>query len=292
MAKSYQEQIKELNPELQNADDDGIIGVGRADDDESDFGSRTKKRQPDEDEDSDEFQEDTVTDDEDDDDEEDSKSDEPTYKKGQVQQIVQTRVNTLNKRIEKLSGYKKAVDRICEITGLDFNSLLSKLDAMTDQQQAQILGMTVQQVQQARAARRSMVGGTDEEQSLRTKLGILELKQDRRYADVDLYSEEINDILADNPKLTVKQAYLLAKGDNAVNAAARDAEQRQIAKRVNANSKKVVKPASGAGSKGPKLSSDVIQAAKIAGMDPVEYQQFRNMKNIDDYYNFKKSKKG
>lgn len=291
MAKSYQEQIKELNPELQDADDDGVIGVGRADDDESDSGSRTKKRQPDEDDDLDEFQEDTVTD-EDDDDEEDSKPEEPTYKKGQVQQIVQTRVSTLNKRVEKLSGYKKAVDRICEITGLDFNNLLNKLEAMTDQQQAQILGMTVQQVQQARAARRGTVGRTDEEQSLQTKLGILELKQDRRYADVDLYSEEINDILADNPKLTVKQAYLLAKGDNAVNAAIRDAEQRQIAKRVNAESKKVIKPASGAGSKGPKLSSDVIQAAKIAGMDPVEYQQFRNMKNIDDYHNYKKSKKG
>lgn len=291
MAKSYQEQIKELNPELQDADDDGVIGVGGAYDDESDSGSRTKKRQPDEDEDSDEFQEDTITD-EDDDDEEESKPDEPTYKKGQVQQIVQTRVSTLNKRIEKLSGYKKAVDRICEITGLDFNNLLYKLEAMTDQQQAQILGMTVQQVQQARAARRGIVGRTDEEQSLHTKLGILELKQDRRYADVDLYSEEINDILADNPKLTVKQAYLLAKGDNAVNAATRDAEQRQIAKRVNAKSKKVIKPASGASSKGPKLSSDIIQAAKIAGMDPVEYQQFRNMKNIDDYHKYKKSKKG
>ena len=291
MAKSYQEQIKELNPELQDADDDGVIGVGGAYDDESDSGSRTKKRQPDEDDDSDEFQEDTITD-EDDEDEEESKTDEPTYKKGQVQQIVQTRVSTLNKRIEKLSGYKKAVDRICEITGLDFNNLLNKLEAMTDQQQAQILGMTVQQVQQARAARRGIVGRTDEEQSLHTKLGILELKQDRRYADVDLYSEEINDILADNPKLTVKQAYLLAKGDNAVNAATRDAEQRQIAKRVNAKSKKVIKPASGASSKGPKLSSDIIQAAKIAGMDPVEYQQFRNMKNIDDYHKYKKSKKG
>lgn len=210
---------------------------------------------------------------------------EPVYKKDQVQKIVQTRVNTYNKRIEKLSGYKNAVDKICEVTGLDFNTLVNRLGSMSDTEQANILGIPVEKVRETRETRRQIEAEQGKARTLQRQLEETTLKADPKYSDFDLFKDEIDDLLDDNPKLTLKQAYVLAKGDTAVNAAARDAEQRVIARQVNASKKAVVKPTGSvnSGNAGPKVDQVAVRAAKAVGMDPAEYLAFQQIDNIDAY---------
>ena len=286
MSNSYQDSI-EAKLGLSDSDDLEDISVGEKDlsSDVRRKGNPSKKDEEDE-----ELQDTEGETDEEDEPEEVS---EPSYKKEVVQKIIKNRVGTLNKRIERLSGYKGAIDRICEITGLDYDSLVSRLEGMTEAQQAQVLGVPVEQVRKARADRRTNQKHQSETFKLRVQLGMAELRQDKRFSDVDLFKEEIDEILLDNPKLTIKQAYMLAKGDLAITAASRDAEQRQIAKRVQTRSKKVVQaPGSSSAPKGPKITSENKKAAQLAGMEVEEYLAYSSITSLDDYNNFKKSKKG
>ena len=289
MGKSYQEQMEELNPELFHGDDDEDITGDDGLDDEAltdDETSHEDGEESLEDSDADESSE------EDDEEDKPRKKKDPLYTKDVVQKIVKTRVGTLTRKVDRLKGYQKAVEKICDITGLDFNTLVDRLESMTDDQQAKVLGLPVSQVRQVRETRRNLSREKNEKRDLQLKLGIIELRQDKRYRDIDLYVDEIKDILDDNPNLTVKQAYLLAKGDNVIEAAARDAEQRQVARRVNAQTKKIVKPSSGSGGvTTPKISREIKTAAKLAGMDPVEYIQFKNIRNLDQYNEYRKQKK-
>lgn len=213
----------------------------------------------------------------------DSEEQEQTYKQSQVEGIVKTRVSTLNKRVEKLNSYKTAVDKICEITGLDFDSLTSRLSGMTVDEQAKLLGMTPEQVKATQQTRAEIQREKGTSQSLQRQLEETQLKLDPKYKDIELYKEEIDDLLDDNPKLTLKQAYTLVKGDTAVQAAARDAEQRTIAKQVNSRTKAMAKGGAVSAKQAPALSDAVVAAAKQVGMDPVEYAKFQKIENIDDY---------
>ncbi|MCU7521935.1 MAG: hypothetical protein HF312_17100 [Ignavibacteria bacterium] len=219
-------------------------------------------------------------------------SKEPSYRKEQVQKIVQTRVGTYAKRVQKLQPYKEAVDKICEVTGLNFDSLIGRLTNMTDEEQAKILGVPVAQIAQARQTRVTIAKEQGKNQSLQRQLEETQLKSDPKFHDYDLFKEEIDELLDENPKLSIKQAYLLAKGDVALDVAARDGEQRAIARRVKtAQTKKVVNTGnSNAVSNGPKLSPQVVQAAKRIGMDPVEYAKYQGIDNIDAYRASKKKK--
>ena len=49
-------------------------------------------------------------------------------------------------------------------------------------------------------------------------------------------------MMDDNPKLTMKQAYQLVKGDLATTAVKRDAEQRAVARMTKSSNQKVIKP--------------------------------------------------
>jgi hypothetical protein len=204
---------------------------------------------------------------------------ETSYGKEQVQKIVQTRVNTYQKKLDRLKPYKEAVDKICEVTGLDFDKLVTRLSNMSVQEQAKILGIPVEKVQEVRQSR------TDNStQKLSRQIEEMEIKTDKRYSDYDLYKEDIEDLIEDNPKLTLKQAYLLVKGDSAVTAAARDAEQRTIARQVNSHRKGVVKQVGGVtDTKGPKIDQTIVAAAKRIGMDPVEYAKYQDIDNLDAY---------
>lgn len=217
---------------------------------------------------------------------------EQMYGKDQVQKIVQTRVNTFTRRVEKLTPYKEAFDRISELTGMDVNQLMARINSMSDQEQAQILGMTPEQVRAARTARQEVMTERGKNQSLSRQLEETQLKTDKRFSDYDLYREEIEELLEENPKLTCKQAYTIVKGDTVTTAAVRDAEQRAINKQVIARQKGIVKPAGASTQKGPKLSPDIVSAAQRTGMDPVEYAQFQSIDNIDAYRAMKARQKG
>lgn len=211
-------------------------------------------------------------------------ADDVRYGKEQVQKIVQTRVGTYTKRLEKLQPYKEAMDRISDITGLDVTQLLGRLNGMSIDEQAKILGMTPDQVRNAKAARTQLQQEQGKVASLSREVEITKLMTDKKYSDFDLYKEEVNDLLDDNPKLTVKQAYILARGDNAVTTAVRDTEQRVVNRQVIQRQKGIVKPVGGAKvSNGPKISSDIVSAAKRVGMDPVEYAKYQGIDNIDAY---------
>ncbi len=213
------------------------------------------------------------------------------YGKDQVQAIIKTRVGTINRRVEKLQPYKEAFDRISEITGMDVSQLMTRLNSMSEQEQATILGIPVEQVRAAKQARAASTQTQTENQKLKRQLDETTLKTDRRYADYDLYKDEIDELLEDNPKLTVQQAYLLVKGDTATTAAVRDAEQRVVNKQVIARQKGIVRPSgAGPGAQGPKLSSEILTAAKAIGMDPVEYARYQSIDNIDSYRKLKASK--
>lgn len=213
------------------------------------------------------------------------------YGKDQVQKIVQTRVNTYQKRLQRMMPYKEAVDRICEITGLPFDQLVNRLTGMTEVEQAKILGVPVEQVKAMRQARAEASKERGKVQELSRQMEEMQLKSDKRYADYDLYKDEIDDLLEDNPKLSLKQAYLLVKGDTAVQAAARDAEQAAVARQVKAQKKGLVKPIGGVeASKGPKVNQAIVTAARKIGMDPMEYVKYQTIDNIDAYRAYKNKK--
>jgi hypothetical protein len=213
------------------------------------------------------------------------------YGKEQVQAIIKTRVGTINRRVEKLQPYKQAFDRISEITGMDVNQLITRLNSMSEQEQATILGIPVEQVRVAKQTKALNTQAQTENQKLKRQLDEQALKADKRYSDYDLYKDEIDDVLEDNPKLSVKQAYLLVKGDTATTAAIRDAEQRAVNKQVIARQKGIVKPSgASSGAQGPKLSNEIISAAKAIGMDPVEYARYQAIDNIDSYRKLKQTK--
>jgi hypothetical protein len=214
------------------------------------------------------------------------------YGKEQVQAIIKTRVGTINRRVEKLQPYKQAFDRISEITGMDVNQLITRLNGMSEQEQATILGITVEQVRASKQSRAANTQTQNENQQLKRQLDEQTLKTDKRYSDYDLYKDEIDELLEENPKLSVKQAYLLVKGDTATTAAVRDAEQRVVNKQVIARQKGIVKPSgAGSGAQGPKLSNEILSAAKAIGMDPVEYARYQAIDNIDSYRRLKQTKK-
>lgn len=214
-----------------------------------------------------------------------------TYNKDAVSKIVRTRVATYEKRLSKMAPFKNAVDKICEITGLDTNSLVARLEAMSEAEQAQILGLTPEQVRANKIAQSQLKATESQNKTLQRQMDFSQLKADKRFSDVDLFKEEIEDMLDDNPRMSVKQAYLAVKGEIALTAAERQGEERAKARQVINSQKRLVKsgPAAPA-QKGPKISNEIIAAARKVGMDPAEYAAYQNVDNLDSYRNIKKKK--
>jgi hypothetical protein len=214
---------------------------------------------------------------------------EPTYKKDQVKRIVQTRVQSVQKRLEKMRPYKEAVDRICEITGLDTENLIQRLSRMSVEEQAKILGVPAEQVNQNLRAKADMNRVATEKTKLERELEEQRLRTDSKYKDFDLYKDDVYDLLEEMPKLSLKQAYKLIK-DEDDSVLEREVEQRTLAKVANSQSKRLVKPIGTVGNAGQKLSSDIVSAANTVKMNPVEYAAFRNISNIDSYLAYKNKK--
>lgn len=217
---------------------------------------------------------------------------ETVYSQEQVEGIVKRRVSTFNRKLDKMKPYETAVQKMSEITGLDIDTLISRLEGMSITEQAKILGMTPQQLSATRKVAEGQKIANAQTLKLQRELDEQKLISNPKYKDLPLYREEILEIMDDNPKLTMKQAYTLAKGDKATQAAVRDAEQRAVAKMTKSSNQKVVKPGSGTTKKSPKLDPTTIAAAKRVGMDPAEYAAYSNISSLDDYEKFQKSKKG
>jgi len=223
---------------------------------------------------------------------EEDQEEEHFYTQDQVEAAIKTRVGTFNRKLDKMKPYETAVKKICELTGLDINTLIGRLDGMSDFEQAKILGITPQQLAQQKQLKQTQKSVKEQAQKLQRELDEQKLLTDPKYKDYPLFKEEIYEIMDDNPKLTVKQAYILAKGDLGTKAAVRDAEQRAVAKMTKSSNQKVIKPGSTGGKSTPKLDKATISAAKRVGMDPAEYAAYANMSSLEDYERMKSKKKG
>ena len=216
----------------------------------------------------------------------------PVFTKDQVENAVRTRVSTFNRKLEKMKPYEAAVKKISEITGLEVNDLIARLETMSDIEQAKVLGLTPEQFSAKKHAETVKKLTDTKTVALDRELQEQRLISDPKYRDLPLYKEEIIEVMDENPKLSMKQAYILVKGDKATEAAVRDAEQRAVAKMTKSSNQRVVKPGSANSKTAPKIDQAIITAAKKVGMDPAEYLAFSGMSTLEDFERFNKSKKG
>lgn len=224
--------------------------------------------------------------------EEGEEGEETFYTQEQVENAVKTRVSTFNRKLEKMKGYETTVKKIGEITGMSPEALLTRLQGMSDAEQAKILGITPQQFALRRQATEATQAANENTMKLQRQLDEQKLLSDPKYKDYPLYKEEVLELMEDNPKLSMKQAYTLAKGDKGTQAAVRDAEQRAVAKMTKSSNQRVVKPGVTPGKTAPKIDAATIAAAKKVGMDPAEYAAYSNISTLDDFERMKSSKKG
>jgi hypothetical protein len=219
-----------------------------------------------------------------------TEKEEKLYKKEEVSRAVQSRVKSLNKKIDKLKAYETAVKKMTSVTGLDFDTLTARLNNLPDSVQARLLNVTPQQLALHKAQTEKTDKALREAQELKFQLEEEKLKADPKYRDYDLFKDDIADIMEDNPKLSIRQAYILAKGETAISAVARDAEQRAIAKSMKSSNQRVVVSGGNAGTQtASKIDPSMLAAAKKIGMNPAEYAAYSNISSLEDYDKYKAS---
>lgn len=224
--------------------------------------------------------------------EEQGHNDAPMYSKEQVQAIIRTRVANMEKKIERLRQAETAIDRIAEVSGLSREQLITRLNNMSDEEQAKILGVPVEQVANMRLARAAQIEQEKQIKKLNRQLEMTELKADKRYADIDLFMDDVLNKVEEHPSLSLKDAYVLVKGELGIDAKIRDAEQRAVNSQAKAKSKVLVNPVGNAQDQVKKPDKQLLANASRVGMDANEYAAFKNIDNIDAYRAYKKAQKG
>lgn len=219
-------------------------------------------------------------------------NDAPMYSKEQVQAIIRTRVANMEKKIERLRQAETAIDRIAEVSGLSREQLITRLNNMSDEEQAKILGVPVEQVANMRLARAAQIEQEKQIKKLNRQLEMTELKADKRYADIDLFMDDVLNKVEEHPSLSLKDAYVLVKGELGIDAKIRDAEQRAVNSQAKAKSKVLVNPVGNAQDQVKKPDKQLLANASRVGMDANEYAAFKNIDNIDAYRAYKKAQKG
>ena len=219
-------------------------------------------------------------------------NDAPMYSKEQVQAIIRTRVANMEKKIEKLRQAETAIDRIAEVSGLSREQLIIRLNNMSDEEQAKILGIPAEQVANMRLARKAQMEQEKQIKKLNRQLEMTELKADKKYADIDLFMDDVLNKVEEHPSLSLKDAYVLVKGELGIDAKIRDAEQRAVNSQAKAKAKVLVNPVGNAQDQVKKPDRQLLANASRVGMDANEYSAFKNIDNIDAYRAYKKAQKG
>lgn len=224
--------------------------------------------------------------------EEQGSDDAPMYSKEQVQSIIRTRVANMEKKIERLRQAETAIDKIAEVSGLSREQLINRLNNMSDEEQAKILGIPAEQVANMRLARKAQIEQEKQIKKLNRQLEMTELKADKRYADIDLFMDDVLNKVEEHPSLSLKDAYVLVKGELGIDAKIRDAEQRAVNSQAKAKAKVLVNPVGNAQNQVKKPDKQLLANASRVGMDANEYSAFKNIDNIDAYRAYKKAQKG
>lgn len=217
---------------------------------------------------------------------------ETVYSKEQVQAIVRSRVANYQKKLDKLNQADSAIERIAEVSGLSKEQLITRLNSMSDAEQAKILGIPPEQVAHVRATRAAQMESDKQIKKLNRELELTQLKADKQYSDIDLFMDDVLAKVEDHPSLSLKDAYTLVKGELGITAKVRDAEQRVLNSQAIAKQKKAANPVGAAQDAPQKMSQAVLSGAKTVGMDPAQYAAFQQIDNLDAYRAFKKAQKG
>lgn len=215
-----------------------------------------------------------------------------TFTEDQVQAIVRQRVANLNKRIEKLETANVAVDKLAEVSGLQRDQLIARLNTMSDDEQAKILGITPQQVSAMRVQRQANSENEKQIKKLNRDLELATLKTDKKYSDIDIFMDDILSKVDEHPSISLKDAYTLVKGELGLTAQIRDAEQRVANSQANAKAKAMANSVGASQATTKKLTEQVVNNAAKVGMDVNKYAAFQNIDNIDAYRAWKKAQKG
>lgn len=287
----YQAQITKG---LENTDDDAILTLSPEDLPDRDSGEQDnykevidteefeESEESEEPEESEEIEEDVA----------DSSPKEEVYTKDQVQSIVRTRVANYEKRISKYKQSEEALERIAEVSGLTKEQLVTRLNSMSDAEQAQVLGIQPEQVAAMRAQKMAKMESEKQIKKLNRELELTHLKSDKKYSDIDLFLEDVLAKVEDHPSLSLKDAYTLVKGELGLTATIRDAEQRVANSQAVTKKKKLVDSIGGSAETPKKISTDTVNNAKRVEMDPNSYEAYKQIDNIDAYRAYKKAQKG
>lgn len=280
--KDYQAQV---TADLGNPDDNAVISVRDLTDLDNDDTPVVDETKPEGIEENVEEETEDVT-------EGQGSDDAPMYSKEQVQSIIRTRVANMEKKIEKLRQAETAIDRIAEVSGLSREQLIMRLNNMSDEEQAKILGVPAEQVANMRLARTAQIEQEKQIKKLNRQLEMTELKADKKYADIDLFMDDVLNKVEEHPSLSLKDAYVLVKGELGIDAKIRDAEQRAVNSQAKAKTKGLVNPVGNAQEQIKKPDKQLITNAARVGMDANEYAAFKNIDNIEQYRAYKKAQKG
>ena len=280
--KDYQAQV---TADLGNPDDNAVISVRDLTDLDNDDTPVVDETKPEGVEENVEEETEDVT-------EGQGSDDAPMYSKEQVQSIIRTRVANMEKKIEKLRQAETAIDRIAEVSGLSREQLIMRLNNMSDEEQAKILGVPAEQVANMRLARKAQIEQEKQIKKLNRQLEMTELKADKKYADIDLFMDDVLNKVEEHPSLSLKDAYVLVKGELGIDAKVRDAEQRAVNSQAKAKAKGLVNPVGNAQDQVKKPDKQLLTNASRVGMDANEYSAFKNIDNIDAYRAYKKAQKG
>ena len=280
--KDYQAQV---TADLGSPDDNAVISVRDLTDLDNDDTPVVDETKPEGIEENVEEETEDVT-------EEQGHDDAPMYSKEQVQAIIRTRVANMEKKIEKLRQAETAIDRIAEVSGLSREQLIIRLNNMSDEEQAKILGIPTEQVANMRLARTAQIEQEKQIKKLNRQLEMTELKADKKYADIDLFMDDVLNKVEEHPSLSLKDAYVLVKGELGIDAKIRDAEQRAVNSQAKAKAKVLVNPVGNAQDQVKKPDKQLLTNASRVGMDANEYSAFKNIDNIDAYRAYKKAQKG
>lgn len=219
----------------------------------------------------------------------DEETPDEVFTKDQVQRIIQGRVKSSQRKIEKLQPYETAMNKLTELTGMTVDDILERLNSMSVEEQAQILGVSPQDLQMQNSAKQAQRMAEKKLNEANRSLEEQKILANPKCADFALYREEIYDLVEENPKLSLTQAYTLVKSETMADTVARDAEQRAVAKMKKSTNQKVVKPGQ-AQKKAERFEPGVVEAATKVGMTPQEYAAFANMSSYEDYEKMMKDK--
>jgi len=206
--------------------------------------------------------------------------------KAAIAKMISGRVNDVKKQYEGSEVYKQAVEMIGDIIGSkDVNVISQHLKTLHAQHQAKQMGMTPQGYQAYQNQQQQTQQQLNETKKVLAGQQVDQMKSDPKYADADLYRDQIIDLSVQSG-LSVQQAYWAVAGEMAAQrlsaSAASDAEHRTMNNITNNRTKQVQGGDSGGQNGGPKVTPEIQAAAMKVGMDPVEYMKYSGITSIDE----------